>query len=89
MMRECNPNCVLFIQKLHLLYFFFLCRVLSDYISMIALKLYKASHSALSSLAGWTVAFLPQSLSAGLIIYVEKKKGGNPMKPHSSAEGSS
>lgn len=29
-------------------------RVLSDYISMIALKLYKASHSALSSLAGWT-----------------------------------
>lgn len=39
--------------KLRLLRLFF-CRILSDYISMIALKLYKASHSALSSLAGWT-----------------------------------
>lgn len=41
---------------------FFFGRVLSDYISMIALKLYKASRSALSSQAARTVLFLPRSL---------------------------
>ena len=48
---------VLFSRNLRLLRLFVFFWILSDYISMIALKLYKASHSALSSLAGWTDDF--------------------------------
>lgn len=68
--------------KSHLLwcFFFFFCRVLCiDNISMIALKLYKASRSAA---AGWT----DDRPTGGSITSVEEK--GNPMKPVTEAEGS-